>query len=407
MGNANTLFVLSHPVAVAVIGLACLLLWRSDAQYPKTLLCFGVGYVCYSMGAVSQIMAPSGNNVLHAGLAGLFYSVAAFCVSRGTVMLAGASFRYVVPVIVMVAFAVYGLYFLVVQNDPVMRLIGFNTAMVLLFTYAAVRARVLASGSLTEKLTYYAFVAFIISAVPCTWNNVQRELHGTAFDPTTHWFATNVCVYAFSLIFGLMLIITVMHKRVTAERELSETDALTGLNNRRGFAQQAEKLLARATSFAVLVLDLDYFKRINDAYGHVMGDQVLEQVAQVIEDSLPRGALSARLGGEEFVVLLANSSFEAAEQLAYRIGGRIEAFRFGNSRHELKCTVSTGFGYFLCDTPVKTAVRMVDVLLYRAKRNGRNQVVGRDFSREPNREEPADREDTLWRSWPEDAGVTE
>lgn len=118
MGNANTLFVLSHPVAVAVIGLACLLLWRSDAQYPKTLLCFGVGYVCYSMGAVSQIMAPSGNNVLHAGLAGLFYSVAAFCVSRGIVMLAGASFRYVVPVIVMVAFAVYGLYFLGSRTIP-------------------------------------------------------------------------------------------------------------------------------------------------------------------------------------------------------------------------------------------------------------------------------------------------
>ncbi len=311
---------------------------------------------------------------------GVMYSCTALFFAQGLVMLAGAVYRYRIPIVILVAFGLCRLYFLVINDDGVWRLYCLQAAIVLVFLHAAVIARGLMAGPIAEKVTYGTFVAFAVTSLPRTWLVVNREPDTYGFDSSPYWLATTTTIYAFALILGLALIITIMQRRVAMEQELSETDSLTGLNNRRGFALHAQKLLARPATYAVLVLDLDYFKRINDSYGHSRGDQVLEQVARVIEQVIPAGALPARLGGEEFVVLLANSSFGAAERLAYDIGSSIAASSFGDETLNLKCTVSTGFGVFSQEVPVKTAVQMVDVLLYRAKSGGRNQVVGRDFT---------------------------
>jgi len=137
-------------------------------------------------------------------------------------------------------------------------------------------------------------------------------------------------------------------KRLEQELQaLAATDALTGLPNRRSFMTRLEEDYARLRRFdtqqvAVLMLDLDYFKRINDTYGHAAGDEVLRQVATLIREEPRRVDLCARLGGEEFAIILAGASPEAAREFAERLRRKIAAAAIVFEGKAIAVTVSIG-----------------------------------------------------------------
>lgn len=161
---------------------------------------------------------------------------------------------------------------------------------------------------------------------------------------------------------------------------LARTDDLTGLNNRRAFLAGAEREISlagrRNDPLALLILDLDYFKRINDAHGHRVGDLVLVAVAQVLARSVRGGVdMVGRLGGEEFAVLLARCDEEMALRTAESLRAAIEATRISMPVGQIVVTASIGCAPIAAGESVSAALQKADEALYAAKRGGRNRVA--------------------------------
>ena len=156
-------------------------------------------------------------------------------------------------------------------------------------------------------------------------------------------------------------------------------DQLTGLGNRREVAERLPRLLAEADAahspLALAMLDLDHFKRINDRFGHLVGDQVLVTVAQMLRERLRGTDLLARTGGEEFLAVLPDATPARAREVCERIRAHMEAHDWSGIAPGLKVTVSVGLA---SAPPCEEAVLMAraDAALYRAKARGRNRIEG-------------------------------
>jgi diguanylate cyclase (GGDEF)-like protein len=161
-------------------------------------------------------------------------------------------------------------------------------------------------------------------------------------------------------------------------RELAQTDPLTGLLNRRCFIERATAALdeARITRMpvAVLLFDVDHFKQVNDNHGHAAGDAMLCHLARLGRQQLRGDDLMARIGGDEFAILLTGAG--DARAVATRLPARIAASPLGFEGRELRCAISLGAAVVLADDhDIDSALRQADAALYKAKRQGRAQAV--------------------------------
>ncbi|MBW1990373.1 MAG: diguanylate cyclase [Deltaproteobacteria bacterium] len=164
-------------------------------------------------------------------------------------------------------------------------------------------------------------------------------------------------------------------------QELANRDGLTGLFNHRYFQQALAKDFQRAVRYheplSCVLLDIDFFKKFNDTYGHQIGDVVLSTLGGIIEGSLRETDMAARYGGEEFALVLYHTAEDAAYMVAERLRQRVESHEFKAESLNLKVTISVGVSTFPHkDIPDhKTLVECADKALYKAKEQGRNQVV--------------------------------
>lgn len=161
-------------------------------------------------------------------------------------------------------------------------------------------------------------------------------------------------------------------------RKIAQTDHLTGATSRRGFMSELEKTLARARrsgeSSALVLLDLDRFKSINDTYGHPMGDRVLCAVSSLLRSSLRDGDTFGRVGGEEFGIILANAPTPEAVAIADRLRLRLEQ----NMDDTIPIQVTASIGITAIDRKtlsVEQAMAIADRALYEAKATGRNRCI--------------------------------
>ncbi|MFI5458597.1 MAG: diguanylate cyclase [Isosphaerales bacterium] len=176
------------------------------------------------------------------------------------------------------------------------------------------------------------------------------------------------------------------------QRELFERtvrDPLTGLYNRAYFLSQievlAERVAAQEIGLAVLMLDIDHFKHINDCYGHIAGDGVLREVAGVIRESTRAEDLVARYGGEEFVIALPVSAPERATERAERIREGLAERKIVAGDDEIQVTASLGLSFSPPGRSRHTMalIRTADQALYQAKESGRNRVVSGQHAMQP------------------------
>ncbi len=165
----------------------------------------------------------------------------------------------------------------------------------------------------------------------------------------------------------------------TKTKELTITDALTGLHNRRHFENTADREFLRAARYknplTFAVVDIDFFKSINDTYGHLCGDKILKEVAFLINDSFRKTDMVFRYGGEEFVIILTETDEHAAKIPLERLRACIENNEFKFKTQTLKVTVSIGYSSRVEEAEDATALfEFADTALYKAKENGRNQI---------------------------------
>jgi two-component system cell cycle response regulator len=163
--------------------------------------------------------------------------------------------------------------------------------------------------------------------------------------------------------------------------EMAITDALTGLHNRRYMETHLgtlmEQAAARGKPLTVLVLDIDYFKKINDTYGHDAGDDVLREFAHRLKKSIRGIDLACRYGGEEFVVVMPDTDMAVATMVAERLRRRIasEPFPIHHNAKVVEVTISAGIAASRDADAAADVLKRADQALYQAKRDGRNRVV--------------------------------
>lgn len=158
---------------------------------------------------------------------------------------------------------------------------------------------------------------------------------------------------------------------------MTVTDALTHLPNRRFFELSFQRMLAESQDthqpLALAMLDIDWFKKINDTLGHDVGDQVLRQVGRTLQECLRQGDVVSRVGGEEFAILLPNARLTQALEVGERIRQKVAASRYTNQA--LSITISVGVAEIDPHQPPSLGYKRADDALYAAKAGGRNQVV--------------------------------
>lgn len=168
-----------------------------------------------------------------------------------------------------------------------------------------------------------------------------------------------------------------LHNRVA---RMATTDGLTGLYNHRYFQERLSERIEEArrhpTRHSLVLVDIDHFKKVNDTYGHPVGDEVLKRLAILLKESVRTIDLAARYGGEEFVLLLANTDRKGALQLAERVRKEAKKLKFETDEAEFSITLSMGVATFPDDARTKESlIENADEALYYAKEHGRNKVV--------------------------------
>ena len=219
------------------------------------------------------------------------------------------------------------------------------------------------------------------------WVKDAGSCNGTYVDGRAedHKQLADGCVVRFGPMASFRFQLMDAQQELTLKRlfETSHRDALTGGHNRRYFEERLAVELAFAirhdTMLSVVLIDVDRFKQVNDTYGHIAGDIVLRQVAEVIRKQLRREDLFARYGGEEFVLLLRDVEALGASVVAERVRAKIAKSPIQLEDRSINVTLSAGCAALdECEKPTALAlVSLADSRLYLAKRGGRNRVVGR------------------------------
>lgn len=168
------------------------------------------------------------------------------------------------------------------------------------------------------------------------------------------------------------------YKMLNRIESLTLVDPLTSINNRRYFHLYMEKAIpfskSHDTPLLMLLFDIDHFKRINDTYGHVIGDQVLIEVTQIVKQHIRESDAFVRMGGEEFAIVMTEFHLEKGRELAERIRRKVYENPIKHQEYSIPVTISIGVGVFEDET-IEEFIHKVDQALYEAKKSGRNQVV--------------------------------
>jgi len=172
-----------------------------------------------------------------------------------------------------------------------------------------------------------------------------------------------------------------MQQALKILKEEAQTDALTHLFNSRYFhralSREIERTSRTGQPTTLILLDLDHFKKVNDTYGHLAGDKVLQSVAEILQTSLRKLDIPCRYGGEEFAILLPSTPLLVAVQAAERVRQQIESARIRWDGIDILITASLGLGTYSVDSKVTAPafLEQVDKCLYESKRRGRNRIT--------------------------------
>lgn len=206
----------------------------------------------------------------------------------------------------------------------------------------------------------------------------SQELSHSILYKNMYWVYSMMYLYIpifFASIVLFEILLIQWKNREKTINEMSLKDPLTGIFNRRYISKSLNEQQIQGGSFAVVLMDLDYFKSINDQYGHDVGDEVLKSVAKILNAQITEQDIVGRFGGEEFIFVLCDKNLEQAVKIAENCRTVIAGKPFDVDRNQ-KLNLSASFGVALStpDLSKDLVIRLADQALYLAKANGRNQV---------------------------------
>lgn len=212
-----------------------------------------------------------------------------------------------------------------------------------------------------------------------TYAPLFSDLLKQSTPPTNIFWVASMLYFILPILLACLILCEIMliqwQHRETVIQKLSQTDPLTNLLNRRSFSEKVLPLEKTNQQYAIIILDLDHFKSINDQYGHSMGDQTLTSVAAVLLENIPTTDIIARYGGEEFIIVLQHTDLSKALLIAENCRTAIERLHIQiRSEQSIQVTASFGIDLSSEDKSLEQTIRNADDALYLSKQSGRNQV---------------------------------
>ncbi|WP_213881833.1 GGDEF domain-containing protein [Pseudomonas sp. dw_358] len=370
-----TLLILTIALAAAA-ALYLAVEWRSVRGAP--LLCWSAGFATISIGSLLALLRSNG--LLFIGI----WFANGLLVTAHWLFLRGVA-RFTLTRLSRAWYLVFAVWLtMLLLPGPVpwsRTLLVINSLLVALLTLRASlllrpHGRSLSVGAVQLRYVLLAHGLFYMA------KTLPALLPGSLIDLT----AFRGEIIQVSLIEGSMAIMLIALSMTGTERyrreqqiaRLAARDPLTALYNRRELENRAQRLLEEVSSArpgALLLIDIDHFKSVNDLHGHSAGDRVLVALSEIIRARLPEGALAARLGGDEFVILLSNASSERIVALSTAL--REQFHQAAAEAFETPQAVTLSVGANLFDQPPESLADLLergDAALYESKRGGRNSV---------------------------------
>lgn len=362
--------------AVFSLGFACAWIYDRRLRYLRFL---AASFVAFALGSAVQICHLPDEWRLNALISATFYVSSIQLLAEGVLRRAGLHLRLATHA-AMFALVLGGMYyFSFVTSNLLVRVYILNFSAGALMLLTALRFRKHCNGRTVNRVLLWALLIFGASFFIRTPLTTLRSLPHSAgpFGQTLFWVLLQLSLALMGAVLGLVLLAAAMSDvidRLTLERDL---DPLTETFNRRAFERLARRCVADKQSYplALIAFDIDKFKSINDRYGHAAGDAVLRQFAAILRTAVHEKDVVARIGGEEFVLLLLRVEDKFAYQIAERLRTVLESTRFDQIDATLCVTTSAGIARYRLGEPVAELLARADHLLYAAKRAGRNRVV--------------------------------
>lgn len=328
-------------------------------------------YVLGVAGCVGNLLGFAGNASIYG-----FSAPTYFCALCTLIIFAmtvwGIKSRHVkrasYVILTLLAFFEFPMLYYIYQTGTIVYMI---LAMVAIATFLPTSSAVLFGG--------LAFVADIVAVLLAYFHpmNVEKVTSESALSSTICSLVIVLCS-----VFIITILLNMQQQKQEAEltrltRQLEQAadhDALTGLYNRRYLNQYLEKLTQKGKKeiYAALI-DLDFFKKINDQYGHIFGDEVLIEFAKILQQNLPEGGIAVRFGGEEFMLILPDVSEDEIRQMLAKM--RADYKLFGKQKKQTAFTFSCGVEKYTDSMDVSDVYRQADEKLYQAKERGRDCVI--------------------------------
>ncbi|NUO86837.1 MAG: GGDEF domain-containing protein [Cupriavidus sp.] len=375
--DAGLFLALVNPAIALLLALCFLFAWHHERTRPH-LLQMGACYLLAAAAIGLQVLWPPRAGGGIATVTGALSLGSAVLLLRGMLARIGARpDRCAAEALPLALFGMVA-WFDLVQPNLVARIYILNVGIALILLPGVAPLAPLRTGRTVDRVLFWVFVVFALQFLPRT---LLALAPGTAHDaaallPTTYWLWLQTTLAMLLLALGLALLAATAQDVIDDLRHERDTDPLTQLHTRRSLETLAARQLPPrpGEALSVLLCDLDFFKFINDNYGHSAGDAVLAQVGRIIAAGIRRRDIAARLGGEEFVVLLPDTPHEAALQLAERLRETLEQTSMEGLPGMRNVTASFGVATLRPGEDLEALLMRADNVLYAAKNNGRNCV---------------------------------
>ena len=376
----NFTIVIATGAVVFVLATLFVFMWQRDRNAPW-LGWLGMGYLVGAMATV--FLAPRGNipNLLSMGFGTALLLLAFGCLWTCCRLFAGRRIIWwplvAAPGIWLCSFAVTGFseqvgLRVIVASVPAASFFLLSARELWLNRHEGLPSYGPAIAFFVSGSIFFTFRIAAVGLLPFPIGGL--DIHPVAMA------SFNFVIFFHAAFIGFLMVSLTKERHESAQRELAESDVLTGLPNRRAFVSDAERLMRRQKNnhapLALLILDLDHFKLVNDRYGHDAGDRVLGEFAKVLAANLRPEDLRFRMGGEEFCCLLPGLTMREAHVVAERICDAFQATAVEVLGGMVRCTVSIGISSTdICGYVLEDLQSEADAATYEAKATGRNRAV--------------------------------
>lgn len=375
MGRLSLLLI--GPGTLAVFGLGFLWAWLIERRRHYLLLLAGA-CIAFALGALTQILNLSHDLGLNAIISNLLYTCAVLLAAEGVLRRSGKRFGLMPDLALLVGSSALIWYFFYVDRNLLARVYiqNFGFGMILLVT--ALRLTKLARGRAIDRTLFWVLLLFALQFFPRTMSTLGFSAPdgASAFAQSLFWQVLHFSLAVLGAGLAFVILAAAVTDVIDDLRRERDIDRLTGVLNRRGFEERADRILAAsADKMALILCDLDHFKRVNDTYGHGAGDEVLRSYGAMLRRNIRKWDVVGRIGGEEFAILLPDTDRQGAGELVARLRQALAEMASPLPDANMRITASIGIAVSNGRERWPALLARADIALYQAKNAGRDRVV--------------------------------